>query len=362
MSALDAPVLVSVRNRVGHLTLNRPEALNTLSLQMVRLLSQQLQAWKHDPEIVAVVLRATGSKAFCAGGDIRALYDGYHAGDDSHLAFFEVEYALDMSIHTYPKPVVAVMDGFVLGGGMGLVQGADLRVITERTKMGMPETGIGYFPDVGGSYFLSRLPGELGTYLGVTGTQARAADALYARLADWCLSSDQLAEFDHRLDTLHWGAHPRESLCALLSAMAAYKLPGSELKAMRPALDEHFAQSDLQAIRASLLAETRPEFQDWAEETIRLLDSRSPLAMGVTLELLRIGRDLPLDACFALEFHLASQWFANGDFLEGVRALIIDKDKSPRWNPQTLAELSPLRIAEFFRDDESVNQKSRRLA
>ena len=196
MSEQQAPVLASVRNRVGHLTLNRPSALNTLDLPMVRLLCRHLWAWEQDPQIVAVTIRGAGEKAFCAGGDIRMLYDSYKAGDNQHELFLEQEYALDEYLHGYTKPVLALLDGFVLGGGMGLAQAASLRVITERTRMGMPEVGIGFFPDVGGSYFLPRLPGELGTYLGLTGCQVRAADALYANLADYYLPSERLAELD----------------------------------------------------------------------------------------------------------------------------------------------------------------------
>lgn len=348
MSDAEAPVLTAIRNQIGHLTLNRPAGLNALTLPMIRALWQQLQAWEDDPQIFAVVLRATGEKAFCAGGDIRALYDSYQAGDNLHRIFFEEEYALDQYIHGYPKPIVALMDGFVLGGGMGLVQGAALRVITERVKMGMPEVGIGYFPDVGGSYFLPRLPGELGLYLGVTGTQVRAADALYARLADWCLPSEQFAEFDRCLDCMTWSGHPQESLRSLLATLASNRLTGAELKALRPAIDEHFALPDLPAIRASLETESRPEYQDWAEQTLNLLDSRSPLAMSVTLELLRRGRTMSLANCFELELHLDRQWFAKGDIMEGVRALIVDKDKTPRWNPPTLAQLDSERVNGFF--------------
>ncbi|MCL6691337.1 enoyl-CoA hydratase/isomerase family protein [Pseudomonas sp. R3.Fl] len=348
MSDAEAPVLVEVRNRVGHLTLNRPAGLNALTLPMIRILQQQLQAWADDQAILAVVLRANGEKAFCAGGDIRALYDSYRAGTDLQHIFFEEEYALDQYIHGYPKPIVALMDGFVLGGGMGLVQGAALRVVTERVKMGMPETGIGYFPDVGGSYFLPRLPGELGLYLGITGIQIRAADALYARLADWCLPSAQISEFDRRLDQIIWVHPPRETLAGLLSSLANNRLPGAELKTLHPAIDKHFAQPDLAAVRASLQAESRPEYQDWAEQTVALLNNRSPLAISTTLKLLRLGRTLSLANCFELELHLDRQWFAKGDLMEGVRALLIDKDKTPRWNPPTLEQLDASRVDEFF--------------
>ncbi|CAI8710536.1 MULTISPECIES: enoyl-CoA hydratase/isomerase family protein [Pseudomonas] len=362
MSEQQAPVLASVRNRVGHLTLNRPSALNTLDLPMVRLLCRHLWAWEQDPQIVAVTIRGAGEKAFCAGGDIRMLYDSYKAGDNQHELFHEEEYALDEYLHGYTKPVLALLDGFVLGGGMGLAQAASLRVITERTRMGMPEVGIGFFPDVGGSYFLPRLPGELGTYLGITGCQVRAADALYANLADYYLPSERLAELDACLDHLNWTAAPDEDLQDLLADMATERLAGSELKACRQAIDEYFALPDVPAIRTALQREQRPELQDWAEQTVKLLDSRSPLAMATTLELLRRGRYLSLAECFALELHLDYQWFDKGDLMEGVRALIIDKDKRPRWNPPTLAELEPARVQAFFNEFQRACGKPVRTA
>ena len=226
----------------------------------------------------------------------------------------------------------------------------------------MPEVGIGFFPDVGGSYFLPRLPGELGTYLGITGCQVRAADALYANLADYYLPSERLAELDACLDHLNWTAAPVEDLQDLLADMATERLAGSELKACRQAIDEYFALPDVPAIHAALQREQRPELQDWAEQTVKLLDSRSPLAMATTLELLRRGRDLSLAECFALELHLDYQWFDKGDLMEGVRALIIDKDKCPRWNPPTLTELAPARVQAFFNDFECASGKPVRTA
>ncbi|WP_061290697.1 enoyl-CoA hydratase/isomerase family protein [Azotobacter vinelandii] len=358
----EAPVLAAVRNRIGHLTLNRPNGLNALSLPMVRLLHRQLQAWADDPQILAVVLRGAGEKAFCAGGDIRWLYESYKKADGQHEVFFVEEYALDQYIHAYPKPVLALLDGFVLGGGMGLAQGAALRVVGERTRMGMPEVGIGYFPDVGGSYFLSRMPGELGTYLGVTGVHVGSADALHGGLADWHLPSEQFAELDRCLDEMRWNVHPAEALRTLLATLAAERLPDAQLAALQPAIDTHFALPDIAAIRASLRAERRPEYRDWAEETLGLLDSRSPLAVCLTLELLRRGRELSLADCFALELHLDRQWFASGDIMEGVRALLIDKDKSPRWNPSGFAEVTPERVQTFFAGFAPGAGKNRRQA
>ena len=343
-------VLANVRNHIGHLTLNRPAGLNAITLDMVRQLTAHLQAWADDAEVYAVVLRGAGEKAFCAGGDIRSLYDSFKQGDTLHQDFFVEEYALDLAIHHYRKPVLALMDGFVLGGGMGLVQGADLRVVTERSRLAMPEVAIGYFPDVGGSYFLSRIPGELGTYLGVTGVQIRAADALYCGLADWYIDSAKLVELDQKLDGLQWHDSPLKDLQGALAKLAVQQLPDAPLAALRPAIDHFFGLPDVPSIVEQLQQVTVADSHDWALTTANLMQTRSPLAMAVTLEMLRRGRHLPLEQCFALELHLDRQWFERGDLIEGVRALIIDKDKTPKWNPPTLHALDASHVDSFFRD------------
>ncbi|KIU53908.1 MULTISPECIES: enoyl-CoA hydratase/isomerase family protein [Pseudomonas] len=347
-SPVDTNVLATVRNHVGHLTLNRPAGLNALTLPMVRQLQQQLDAWAVDPQVHAVVLRGEGPKGFCAGGDIRSLHDSFKAGDSLHRDFFVEEYALDLCIHHYRKPIVALMDGFTLGGGMGLAQGAELRVVTERSRLAMPETGIGYFPDVGGSYFLSRIPGELGTYLGVSGVQIQAADALYCGLADWHVDSARLSTLDERLNTLKWSEHPLKDLQGVLARLGTQALDNPPLAALRPAIDHFFALPDVASIIEQLRAVTVGDSHEWALKTADLLATRSPLAMAVTLEMLRRGRHLSLEDCFAMELHLDRQWFEHGDLIEGVRALIIDKDKQPRWNPATVAELSRSRVDQFF--------------
>ncbi len=356
-SSADVPqhdVLAHVRNHIGHLTLNRPAGLNAITLGMVRSLTQQLQAWADDPEVHAVVLRGAGEKAFCAGGDIRSLYDSFKHGDSLHQDFFVEEYALDLAIHHYRKPVLALLDGFVLGGGMGLAQGADLRVVTERSRLAMPEVAIGYFPDVGGSYFLPRIPGELGIYLGVTGVQIRAADALYCGLADWYLDSHKLQALDHALDHLHWHESPLKDLQGALAKLAVQQLPDAPLAALRPAIDHFFALPDVPSIVEQLQQVTVADSHEWALNTAHLMQTRSPLAMAVTLEMLRRGRRLPLERCFALELHLDRQWFERGDLIEGVRALIIDKDKLPRWNPPTLHGLDNTHVDSFFHNFEQV--------
>lgn len=350
MTQAEAPVLIEVRNRVGYLTLNRPAGLNAVTLEMVRMLHRQLQAWADDQNVVAVVLRGAGEKAFCAGGDIRSLYDSYKSGDSLHREFFEEEYALDQYIHAYTKPLVALMNGFVLGGGMGLVQGASLRVISERTRMGMPEVGIGYFPDVGGSYFLSRLPNNLGIYMGLTGNHVSSADALYAGLADYSIPYERFTELEQCLDQQDWSTPALQTLTNLLVSMGCTELPDPPFAALAAAIEQHFAHDSVAAIRRSLAEEARSEYRDWAAETLRVIDNRSPLSLSVTLEMFRRGRTLSLADCFAMELKLDRQWFDGGDIIEGVRALIVDKDKNPRWNPPSLEQVTPERVAAFFAD------------
>jgi enoyl-CoA hydratase/carnithine racemase len=310
----DDETLVETHAGVATVTLNRPAALNALSLGMLKVLAARLNEWENDDHVRMVVMRGAGEKAFCAGGDVRALYESFKSGQRGHQEFFEIEYALDYRIHTYPKTIVAVMDGIVMGGGMGISQGARVRIVGDRTRMAMPETAIGLFPDVGGSYFLSRLPGALGPYLGLVGPTLRAADAIHCGLAD-----------------------------VNVGASAA-----SEIEALRPAIDLHFGRDSLVAIMASLESEKRPEFRDWAAKTLDALAKKSPTMLAVTLEQLRRGATLSLADCFRMELNLIHACFAQGDFLEGVRALIVEKDNQPRWRPERLAQVTPSSIAAFF--------------
>ncbi|MCL5042298.1 MAG: enoyl-CoA hydratase/isomerase family protein [Gammaproteobacteria bacterium] len=342
------PVISEVHGQIGHLILNRPAQLNTLTLEMIRLLQQQLSAWADDPTVRVIVLRATGQKAFCAGGDIRALYDSFHAGEHGHFDFLEEEYVLDQFIHHYPKPVIGLLDGFVLGGGMGLAQGCSHRLVTERARLGMPEVAIGYFPDVCASYFLPRLPGRLGEYLAVTGVHLAPADALYAGLADHAVRHADLPALLEQLHQYDWGADAHSELDSLLVAFIQQPEAAATLPQWQTAIDRHFAAADVPGIIVSLQSVTDQAEAVWATELIELLHSRSPIAMAVSLELIRRGRGHSLAYCAELEMHLIRQWFTKGDFIEGVRALIVDKDKQPRWNPPQLELLEAAKVAAFF--------------
>ncbi|HEX4944190.1 MAG TPA: enoyl-CoA hydratase/isomerase family protein [Usitatibacteraceae bacterium] len=340
-------LLAEVRDGVATVTLDRPAALNALNLAMLEGLAAWLDGWERDDRVRLVVLRGTGGKAFCAGGDIRELREMFVAGSGVHRHFFEVEYALDHRVHTYPKPVVAVMDGITMGGGMGLAQGATLRIAGPRTKVAMPETRIGFFPDVGATWFLQRSPGRIALYLGLAGIAIGAADSLYAGLVDACLSPDAIVSLETELPRVAAAADPRTALAELGRRLASPPARG-ELETLRPAIDLHFGRESVAAIFASLAAEQRPEFQPWAAKTLRLLEESSPTLLRVAFQQLRSGRSLGLADCFRLELNLIHGCFAQGDFVEGIRALIVDKDNSPRWNPPSLPEVTDASVAAFF--------------
>lgn len=348
MTDIQPLILADVRNRVGHLTLNRPAAYNAINLAAIRQIQHQLEQWAGDENVLAVVLRASGDKAFCAGGDIRELYDNHLQNSPDNMAFFNEEYALDQYIHAYPKPLLALAEGLVLGGGMGLFQGAAFRVITEQARLGMPEVSIGYFPDVGGSYFLSRVAGELGTYLGVTGNMVNAADALYTGLADWLVAAEQVAELDRCLDQMDWQRSAQQSIRSLLETLSSPAPGNGQLQQVRDAIDRHFAFDRVTEIVRSLESEQDPALTEWTQVTLDTLQSRSPMAMATTLTLLRHGRDLSLKQCFAMELVLVAQWFVQGDFIEGVRALIVDKDKNPQWKYGSLDAVPQQEIDGLF--------------
>jgi enoyl-CoA hydratase len=316
LSAAGGELLAEIRDGVATVTLNRPSALNALTFGMLEGLAGWLEAWARDDRIVKIALRGEGPKAFCAGGDIRALRDNFIAGRDVYR-FFEVEYALDFRIHTYPKPVEALIDGIVMGGGMGISQGARRRIVGPRTKMSMPETTIGLFPDVGGSYFLSRAPGRLGQYLGLVGPILNAADAIYCGLADEYAGEAPMA-------------------------------PG-ELAHLHHTIDRHFAHGSVEAIADSLEEEASPEYAPWAQRTRAALDKRSPTMLKVALEQIRRGASMTLADCFRMELNLIHGCFEQGDFIEGIRALIVEKDNAPRWKPTRLADVRDDDVEAFFR-------------
>lgn len=344
-------VLAEIRNGVGVLTLNRPQALNALTLGMIRSLTAQLLAWRDDASVKGVLVQGAKQEgkgvAFCAGGDIRFFHQAALAGNPELEDFFTEEYALDHLIHGYPKPYVALMDGVVMGGGMGISQGAALRVVTERTRMAMPETNIGLFPDVGGGWFLSRCPGRTGEYLALTGQVIGAGDAIHWGLADGYLHSDALPAL-HRAVGAAALATDADWLRFARSHLRA--APEPALASTQAAIDRHFSHSTVAAILASL----EQDGSTWALETLNALGKRSPLMLAVALEQIRRARGMALADELRMErgmmrhcFHLRPG--PASEAVEGVRALAVDKDQRPRWNPATVADVSGAMVQAFFR-------------
>lgn len=344
-------IQISVKNRVGFLLLDRPKALNSLSLEMVRMLTQTLLAWRADVSVRAVFIHSSSERAFCAGGDIRFFYavgSKTPQGGSAVLEdFFSEEYALNHLIHHYPKPYIALMDGIVMGGGMGIAQGGAanrMRIVTERTRMAMPEVNIGLFPDVGGSYFLSRTPGQTGTYLGVTGESIGATDALYAGLADVFVPAQRLPALLELIASAE-DADIRNAIRDFAAPFQAQADPaGSTLAAQRSLIDRHFAPDDVHAIAASLAQDADP----FAQNTLAVMNRRSPLMMCVTLSQLRRGAHMSMADCLRMERTMVRRCFEHGEVLEGVRAVVIDKDNAPKWNPATLEEVTPEMVTPFF--------------
>ena len=344
-------VLTEVKNQIGFITLDRPKALNSLSLAMVRELTAILRAWHNDPQVRAVFIHSSSEKAFCAGGDIRFFYDvGTKTPmQDSALLedFFTEEYALNHLIHFYPKPYIALMNGVVMGGGMGIAQSgvaSRLRVVTERTKMAMPEVNIGLFPDVGGGYFLNRTPGEIGTYLGLTGEIISAADAIYANLADVYIPTSALNELMSML-THTQEADVRVAIREFARQFQEEINPSaSNLAQQRQAIDQHFQSNSLHAICSSLANDT----SGFAKHTIATMEKRSPLLMAVTLEQLRRCQQKSVAECLRIERTMVRHCFKHGEVLEGVRALVVDKDNTPKWSPASITEVNEELVQSFF--------------
>lgn len=328
-----ARVSASFTRGVGRLVLQRPEALNALDIGMVRGLRAALEAWRDEPDVERILLQGAGERGLCAGGDVRGLAESIMSGDAERAGvFFREEYALNAAIAEYPKPIVALADGVTMGGGIGLAGHSAVRIVTERSALAMPETRIGFTPDVGGTHLLARAPGRSGEYLALTGATMSAADAIHAGFADLLVPSERL---DAVREALESRADPGG---ATEVAMLFDESPEpSDLARHRPWIDAAFAASDVAGIIAGLRERPEPE----ASATADLLESLSPTALTVTLASVRAARADPnLRVTLEREYGLA-MWFAHTqpDLPEGVRARLIDKDGAPRWRPATLAEL-----------------------
>jgi enoyl-CoA hydratase len=342
-------ILFGREGSLAILTINRPKALNALTLDNYRRIDPALRAWAVDPSVHAVVVRGAGDRAFCAGGDVRAVYEagrGISGPPDLTDVFFREEYELIQQIHHFPKPYIAIIDGITMGGGAGISVNGAYRIATERTLFAMPETGIGLFPDVAATRFLNRCPGHVGRYLGLTGARLNAADALYCGFATHFVAHDRV---DRLVAAL---AESKFELSLGAEVLDRYSAdPGpAPLAALQPVIDRCFAGDSVEAVLDALATEAAGIGADagWAEETRASLRAKSPTSLKITLRQLTIGRDYDLEAALSLEYRLVQHVMAAHDFYEGIRAVLIDKDQNPQWRPATLAEVGDNIVDVYF--------------
>ncbi|MEU3425293.1 enoyl-CoA hydratase/isomerase family protein [Streptomyces gardneri] len=329
-------VLLRTEGRAGFITLNRPRAINALTHPMVLAVDRALTAWEHDPAVTTVVIEGAGERGLCAGGDIRAIHDDARAGGTASAAFWRDEYRLNARIARYPKPYVAFMDGIVMGGGVGVSAHGSVRVVTERSRVAMPETGIGLVPDVGGTYLLGRAPGELGTHLALTGAHIGAADALLAGLADHVVPSAALPALAWDLTRL-----PADEAVARHTVTP----PPGVLDEQRTWIDACYRAGTVEAIVEQLFETGVPA----AKEAATTLLAKSPTALKATLATLRRSRALTtLEEVLDLEFRVSCTALTTPDLVEGIRAQVVDKDRDPHWAPPTLPEVTDADVSRFF--------------
>ncbi|MEJ1974676.1 MAG: enoyl-CoA hydratase/isomerase family protein [Acetobacteraceae bacterium] len=333
-AAAEPTVLARRQGRVGRILLNRPRTLNALDIEMIRSMAAALTAWRDDPAVHAVVVEGAGGRAFCAGGDIRAVRAASLAGRHDEIeTFFTEEYALNQAIADYPKPYIALVDGICMGGGIGVSAHGWARVATEAALFAMPETGIALFPDIGATYILPRLRGEIGLYMALSGARLHGADAAFAGLATHYTSRETIAGLADAL-----AANGPAALCGTGIPVEA------PIAAHMDAIDRCFSADSVSAILERLDAEGT----DWARETLGALRAASPSAVLWTFEIVRAGAGRTLPQCLAAELALTRHATVHPDFLEGVRAMVVDKDRQPKWNPARIEDVDPAAIARMF--------------
>ncbi|SHG95036.1 enoyl-CoA hydratase/isomerase family protein [Bradyrhizobium erythrophlei] len=338
------PDLIARREgAVGVIRLNRPKAINAVTLEMFRDIDKALDEFESDPAVGLILLEGAGERGLCAGGDIRALYENSKIKGDLGKILWREEYILNARIAKFPKPYVAFMDGIVMGGGVGLSAHSRHRVVTERTKLAMPEVGLGFFPDVGGTWLLSRSPGEIGTYFGLTGQTMNGPDAVYARFADAVVPSHKLGSLRETLVNLRAGVSSAD-VKTTIDQFATGETSGP-VAAIQSQIDSWFAHDRMEDIVAAL----QGDGSELAQSTLKTLNEKSPRGMVVTLKLLRLARaSASLEQCLVREYRAALEVFNSDDFREGVRAAVIDKDRNPHWSPARIADVTPEIIAPYF--------------
>ena len=340
----------SVKGQVGVITLDAPATLNSLTMKMCQSMEKHLGKWSRDEGVQCILIESSSSQAFCAGGDVVSLYKNLLEGTDYPERFFTCEYHLDLTIHRYPKPVVVFASGIVMGGGMGITNGASHRIATETTLMAMPEVTIGLFPDVGGTWFLNKAPQPTGLFAALTGARLNGSDALFMNLADSFVSSQNLDELKKELLNRNFTNSPLEDVTKLIAPFESRSL----VNLPTPQVEPH-----LPVIRQLMEGQSAPEVREnlanfqgedkWLKRSVKNCLKGSPTSIAVSFEQLKRGRDKSLEEVFATERDMVSQFCKGHDLKEGIRALLIDKDKNPRWNPQRVEDVSPEEVNAYFR-------------
>jgi enoyl-CoA hydratase len=340
---IEGDLIARREGAVGVIRLNRPKAINAVTLEMFRDVDRALDAFEADPAVAVILLEGAGERGLCAGGDIRALWESSKVKGDLGKILWREEYILNARIKKFPKPYVSFMDGIVMGGGVGLSAHSSHRVVTDKTKLAMPEVGLGFFPDVGGTWLLSHSPGEIGTYFGLTGQTMNGPDAIHAGFADAVVPSGKLADLREALTKVRAGITSAE-VKALIAGFATGETAGP-VAAMQDKIDVWFAYDRMEDIIAAL----QRDGSELALSTLKTLSEKSPRGMVVTLKLLRLARtSRSLEECLVREYRAALEVFASDDFREGVRAAVIDKDRSPKWSPPRIEDVTPEMVVPYF--------------
>ncbi len=329
-------VLFQVKNKAGVITLNRPKVLNAVNLNMIREMQPQLERWADDERIHQVIIKAAGNKAFSAGGDIRQLYHWGLVRDRSFLDFYREEYLLNTFIKRFPKPYIALIDGINMGGGVGISIHGSHRVVSEKLVFAMPETGIGLFPDVGGTYFLPRCPGETGMFMAMTGSFLKAPDALHTGLATHYVPSGRLLALEEALTS-------SDDVEEVLRGFSAECEPSS-LADMRQNIDRHFSKDSVEDIMSSL----EEEGSEWALKQSKIMAAKSPTSQKIAYRQMREGAKVPFAECMKIEWRIVNRICSAPDFFEGIRAVVIDKDNAPKWRPATLDLVRSADVEAYF--------------
>jgi enoyl-CoA hydratase len=339
----DEHIVVEQRGSAGIIRLNRARAINSLTIGMIRAISSTLDAFEGDPTVATVIILGEGDRGFCAGGDIRALYESGRAAPPDAQIFWREEFALTLRISRYPKPYIAFMDGVTMGGGVGISTHGRHRIVTERTRLAMPETGIGYFPDVGASWFLPRMPGETGTWIGLTGADVNSADAIFTGFADVQIQSAQLPQLLTEMGELSLSTG--SGACDTLFKEYRSEVLAGPVEQNRALIDRTFGFNSVEEIFSALGNEPGA----FAAETYRVLSTRSPTSLKLALRLIREGaKSASLSQCLDRELNACPEVLRTPDFYEGVRAAIIDKDRTPRWSPGRIDDVTQDMIEPFF--------------